>query len=59
MPKEVEEKAEKELKRLKQMSQFNPEASYVRTYLDWLVDLPWSVESANNIEIKAAQKNFR
>ena len=56
MPKEVEEKAEKELKRLKQMSQFNPEASYVRTYLDWLVDLPWSVESANNIEIKAAQK---
>ncbi|MEK7495828.1 MAG: endopeptidase La [Patescibacteria group bacterium] len=56
MPKEVEEKAEKELKRLKQMSQFNPEASYVRTYLDWLVDLPWSVESANNIEIKVAQK---
>jgi ATP-dependent Lon protease len=56
MPKEVEEKAEKELKRLKQMSQFNPEASYVRTYLDWLVDLPWSVESANNIEIKAAEK---
>jgi ATP-dependent Lon protease len=56
MPKEVEEKAEKELKRLKQMSQFNPEASYVRTYLDWLVDLPWSVMSTNNIEIKAAEK---
>jgi len=56
MPKEVEEKAEKELKRLKQMSQFNPEASYVRTYLDWLVDLPWSVSSTNNIEIKAAEK---
>ncbi len=56
MPKEVEEKAEKELKRLKQMSQFNPEASYVRTYLDWLVELPWSVMSANNIEIKSAEK---
>jgi ATP-dependent Lon protease len=56
MPKEVEEKAEKELKRLKQMSQFNPEASYVRTYLDWLVDLPWSVVSSNNIEIKQAEK---
>ncbi|EKE14622.1 MAG: hypothetical protein ACD_12C00382G0001, partial [uncultured bacterium] len=56
MPHEVEEKAEKELKRLKQMSQFNPEASYVRTYLDWLVDLPWSIESTNNIEIKAAEK---
>lgn len=56
MPKEVEEKAEKELKRLKQMSQFNPEASYVRTYLDWLVELPWSVMSANNVKIKQAEK---
>ena len=56
MPKEVEEKAEKELKRLKQMSQFNPEASYVRTYLDWLVELPWSVLSANNVKIKEAEK---
>ncbi len=56
MPLEVEEKATKELKRLMQMSQYNPEASYVRTYLDWLVDLPWSVKSSNNIEIKAAQK---
>jgi ATP-dependent Lon protease len=56
MPKEVEEKAEKELKRLKQMSQFNPESSYVRTYLDWLVELPWSVVSSNNIDIKTAEK---
>jgi ATP-dependent Lon protease len=56
MPKEVEEKAEKELKRLAQMSQFNPESSYIRTYLDWLVDLPWSVSSPNNINIKTAEK---
>ena len=56
MPKEVEEKARKELKRLKQMSQFNPETSYVRTYLDWLVELPWSVSSPNNINIKQAEK---
>lgn len=55
MPKEVEEKARKELKRLKQMSQFNPETSYVRTYLDWLVELPWSVSSPNNINIKQAE----
>jgi len=54
MPKEVEEKARKELKRLKQMSQFNPETSYVRTYLYWLVELPWSVSSPNNINIKQA-----
>lgn len=56
MPKEVEEKARKELKRLKQMSQFNPEISYVRTYLDWLVELPWSISSPNNIDIKQAEK---
>jgi len=56
MPKEVQEKALKELKRLQQMSQFNPEASYVRTYLDWLVELPWSVSSENNIDLKEAQK---
>ncbi|OGK34673.1 endopeptidase La [Candidatus Roizmanbacteria bacterium RIFCSPHIGHO2_12_FULL_37_9b] len=56
MPKNVEEKTLKELKRLSQMSQFNPEASYIRTYLDWLVELPWSVESANNVDIKLAEK---
>ncbi len=56
MPKEVSEKAEKELKRLAQMSQFNPESSYIRTYLDWLVELPWSSVSANNIDIKTAAK---
>ncbi|MEN9328250.1 MAG: ATP-dependent protease La [Candidatus Parcubacteria bacterium] len=56
MPKEVEEKAVKELKRLSQMSQFNPEASYIRTYLDWLVELPWSVASKSMVEIKGAEK---
>ncbi len=55
MPKEVEEKAIKELKRLVQMSQFNPESSYIKTYLDWLVDLPWTIASANNIDIKKAE----
>ncbi|MFH1827407.1 MAG: endopeptidase La [bacterium] len=56
MPKEVEEKAYKELKRLSQMSQFNPESSYIKTYLEWLVDLPWSISKANDINIKKAQK---
>ncbi len=55
MPAEVLEKAEKELSRLMQMSQYNPEASYVRTYLDWLVDLPWAIASPNNVNIKDAQ----
>lgn len=56
MPKEVEEKARKELKRLSQMSTFNPEASYLRAYLDWLVDLPWSKRSLNDVEVKKAEK---
>lgn len=55
MPVEVREKAEKELARLAQMSQYNPEASYVRTYLDWLIELPWAVSSPNNVIIKDAQ----
>lgn len=55
MPVEVKEKAEKELSRLAQMSQYNPEASYVRTYLDTLVELPWSVASPNNVNIKDAE----
>lgn len=56
MPLEVEEKAKKELKRLAQMSSYNPEASYLRTYLDWLVELPWSVESPNTVDIRVAEK---
>lgn len=55
MPADVQEKAQKELRRLSQMSQYNPEASYVRTYLDWLVDLPWAVASANNVNIVDAE----
>ena len=56
MPKRVEEKAIKEFKRLLQMSQFNPESSYVRTYLDWLTELPWSVSSAQLVDVKQAEK---
>ncbi len=57
MPEEIEEKAKKELKKLSQMAQFNPEAGYIRNYLDWLVSLPWSASSKdNNIDIKMAEK---
>lgn len=56
MPKEVQEKAEKELKRFSEMSPANPEGAYLRNYLDWLTDMPWNKESPNNVQIKAAAK---
>jgi len=56
MPAEVKDKAEKELGRLAKMHSFNPEAGYIRTYLDWLVELPWSKKTANNVSIIKAKK---
>jgi len=56
MPKDVEEKAKKELKRLMQMSPHNPEGGYLRNYLDWLCDMPWSKKTANNVSISNAEK---
>jgi len=55
MPPEVEKKAIKELKRLRSMSQFNPETSYVKNYLDWLMELPWKNDEGNAINVKAAE----
>lgn len=56
MPEEVEEKAKKEVKKLAQMNQFNPEAGYIRNYLDWLISLPWSKLSQSKVDIKSAEK---
>jgi len=56
MPEEVEEKAKKELAKLQNMNQYNPEAGYIRNYLDLMVSLPWNTESRDNAEIKTAEK---
>jgi ATP-dependent Lon protease len=56
MPDNVREKADKELKRLSQISPHNPEGSYIRNYLDWLTDMPWSKSSPNNVSISNAAK---
>lgn len=56
MPKDVLEKAEKELKRLIQLSPHNPEGGYIRNYLDWLCDMPWSKVTPNNVSISKAAK---
>ena len=56
MPKEVEEEANKQLKRLEGMHPDAAEASIVRTYLDWLIELPWSKASKDNIDLKKAKE---
>ena len=55
MPKEVREKANKELSRLAKMSSYNPEAAYIRNYLEWLTDLPWKGASKTKIDMKKAE----
>lgn len=56
MPEEVEKQARKELKRLERMSEASAEYPILRTYLDWLVELPWAVTSENKIDINEARK---
>jgi ATP-dependent Lon protease len=56
MPLEAKREAEKQLKRLEQMHPESSEASLVRTYLDWLVDIPWSKRTKDNLNIKKAQQ---
>lgn len=56
MPKEAEAAAEKELARLSKMMPFSPESTVSRTYLDWLISLPWSVETEDVIDMEKARK---
>ncbi len=56
MPKEVHEKTMKELDRLGKMSFMSPEATVVRNYIDWLVSLPWSERTEDNLDIEAVEK---
>lgn len=54
MPPKVEEEARRQLKRLERMNPDATEASMIRTYLEWLVELPWNKETADNLDIKEA-----
>ena len=56
MPNEVEKEALKQLDRLAKMHPEAAEATTVRTYLEWMVELPWSKLTADNLDIKAAAK---
>jgi len=55
LPEEARKEAERELKRLQGMSPHAPEASMIKTYLDWLADLPWQKKSVDCTDIDNAR----
>jgi ATP-dependent Lon protease len=56
MPEEVEKHARKELKRLERMPEAAGEYSMVRTYLEWLIELPWKADAETEIDIAEARR---
>lgn len=56
LPEEALEKANKELDRLARMGQGSAEGSVIRTYLDWITDLPWDIQTDDNLDLKNAAK---
>jgi ATP-dependent Lon protease len=56
MPEEVAKQAEKELKRLERMSDGSSEYAMARTYLDWLVELPWKTPAPDTIDVAQARR---
>ncbi len=56
MPEAVEKEALKQLHRLDQMHPDAAEAGMLRTYLDWLVELPWSISTRDSLDMKRAKK---
>ena len=56
MPKQVEEKALEEFNKLKKTPAMSPESTVIRNYLDWLIDVPWSKKTKDNLDIKHVQK---
>lgn len=56
LPKGVKEKALYELDRLKNSGSYSAEGGVIRTYLDWILDLPWNAETEDNLDIKRARE---
>ena len=58
LSKEARDKAQHELKKLRQMSPMSAEATVVRNYLDWLLSIPWNKKSKVKKDLKAAQETL-
>ncbi|KPK71572.1 DNA-binding protein [candidate division TA06 bacterium SM23_40] len=56
MPPEVQEKAEKELRKLAKMPPLSPEATVSRNYLDWFISVPWETRTKDNLKLGHAEK---
>jgi ATP-dependent Lon protease len=56
MPEGPRREAERELGRLEQMSEQSPEYGWIRTYLDWMTEIPWSVRTEDNLDIADARR---
>jgi ATP-dependent Lon protease len=56
MPDAVRVEVERELDRLERTSEQNPEHGWIRTYLDWMLELPWNVRSEDNYDLVAARR---
>ncbi len=56
LPSEADSVAHKQLKRLRQMQVGSAEYTVVRTYIDWILDIPWSKQTADNMDIAAVRK---
>jgi ATP-dependent Lon protease len=56
LPEEPRKVAMKEIERLNQMPPMAPEVGIIRTYIDWIVDLPWNNTSPDNLDVKNAAK---
>ncbi|MGH2357428.1 MAG: endopeptidase La, partial [Candidatus Limnocylindria bacterium] len=56
MPQEVKDKALKEVDRLSRIPSASPEQGVIRTYVDWLVSLPWGVETEDNLDLEASER---
>jgi ATP-dependent Lon protease len=56
MPDEARARANKELDRLAAMPPMSPETGMIRTYLDWLIDLPWTETTEDNMDIKHVEE---